>query len=145
MFMLYSVVTGITFSVYFLAFTAESIASTFFITAGTFVLMSVYGWMTKNDLTKFGNLLLMVLVGIIIATIVNLFVHSSMLNWVVSYLGVAVFVGLVAWDTQKIKTLAYYEDNEVTQKLAIAGALTLYLDFINLFVMLLRLLGDRNR
>ena len=145
MFMLYSVLTGITFSVYFLAFTAESIASTFFITAGTFMLMSAYGWMTKKDLTKFGNLLLMVLVGVIIATLVNLFIHSSLLNWLVSYVGVAVFVGLVAWDTQKVKSLAYFEDNEMTQKLAIAGALTLYLDFINLFVMLLRLFGDRNR
>ena len=141
--MLYSVLTGLTFSVYFLAFTAESIASTFFITAGTFAVMSIYGFVTKRDLTKIGNLALMALIGMIIASVVNIFLHSTMLNWIVTYIGVLVFVGLIAWDTQKIKALASAQDNEFTQKLAICGALSLYLDFINLFIMLLRIFGQR--
>lgn len=143
LFMLYSVLTGITFSIYFLVFTAESIASTFFVTAGTFGAMSLYGYFTKTDLTRLGNLCLMVLVGIIIASIVNFFLKSETLYWVVTYIGVIVFIGLIAWDTQKIKALANADDNEHTQKLAILGALTLYLDFINLFIMLLRILGKR--
>lgn len=143
LFMLYSFLTGVTFSVYFLAFTTESIASTFFITAGTFGVMSLYGYLTKSDLTKLGNLCIMVLVGIIIASIVNFFMHSETLYWVVTYAGVLVFIGLIAYDTQKIKALATFEDNEQTQKWAICGALTLYLDFINLFLMLLRILGKR--
>ncbi len=143
LFMLYSVLTGVTFSVYFLAFTAESIASTFFITAGTFAIMSIYGFVTKRDLTRLGNLAFMALIGIVIASVVNIFLHSSVLNWIVTYVGVLVFVGLVAWDTQKIKALVALEDNEFTQKLAIAGALSLYLDFINLFIMLLRIFGQR--
>lgn len=143
LFMLYSVLTGITFSIYFFIFTAESIASTFFITAGTFGAMSLYGYFTKTDLTKLGNLALMVLVGIIIASVVNFFLKSETLYWVVTYVGVVVFIGLIAWDTQKIKALARMEDNEHTQKWAILGALTLYLDFINLFIMLLRILGKR--
>ena len=143
LFMLYSVLTGITFSVYFLAFTAESIASTFFITAGTFAAMSVYGFITKTDLTKWGNLFLMGLIGIVIASIVNLFLHNETVYWVVTYAGVLVFTGLTAYDTQKIKALAYAPDNEHTQKLAICGALSLYLDFINLFIMLLRIFGQR--
>lgn len=143
LFMLYSVLTGLTFSVYFLAFTAESIASTFFITAGTFAVMSIYGFLTKRDLTKIGNLAFMALIGMIIASVVNIFLHSTVLNWMVTYIGVLVFVGLIAWDTQKIKALMYTEDNEFTQKLAICGALSLYLDFINLFIMLLRIFGQR--
>lgn len=143
LFMLYSVLTGMTFSVYFLAFTAESIASTFFITAGTFAVMSIYGFVTKRDLTKIGNLAFMALIGIVIASVVNIFLHSTALSWVVTYVGVLVFVGLVVWDTQKIKALAYAENNEFTQKLAICGALSLYLDFINLFIMLLRIFGQR--
>lgn len=143
LFMLYSFLTGVTFSVYFLAFTTESIASTFFITAGTFGVMSLYGYLTKSDLTKLGNLCIMVLIGIIIASIVNFFMHSETLYWVVTYAGVLVFIGLIAYDTQKIKALATFEDNEQTQKWAICGALTLYLDFINLFLMLLRILGKR--
>ena len=135
--------TRLTFSVYFLAFTAESIASTFFITAGTFAVMSIYGFVTKRDLTKIGNLALMALIGMIIASVVNIFLHSTMLNWIVTYIGVLVFVGLIAWDTQKIKALASAQDNEFTQKLAICGALSLYLDFINLFIMLLRIFGQR--
>lgn len=143
LFMLYSFLTGVTFSVYFLAFTTESIASTFFITAGTFGVMSLYGYLTKSDLTKLGNLCIMVLIGIIIASIVNFFMHSETLYWVVTYAGVLVFIGLIAYDTQKIKALATFEDNEQTQKWAICDALTLYLDFINLFLMLLRILGKR--
>lgn len=144
LFMLYSFLTGVTFSVYFYLFTQESIASTFFITAGTFGAMSLYGYFTKSDLTKLGNLCLMVLVGIILASLVNLFMHSETLYWIVTYVGVLVFIGLIAYDTQKIKALATLENNEHTQKLAICGALSLYLDFINLFLMLLRLLGKRN-
>lgn len=144
LFMLYSFLTGVTFSVYFYLFTQESIASTFFITAGTFGAMSLYGYFTKSDLTKLGNLCLMVLVGIILASLVNLFMHSETIYWIVTYIGVLVFIGLIAYDTQKIKALATLENNEHTQKLAICGALSLYLDFINLFLMLLRLLGKRN-
>lgn len=143
LFMLYSVLTGITFSIYFYIYTAESIASTFFITAGTFGAMSLYGYFTKSDLTKLGNLCIMALVGIIIASLVNIFLKSETMYWVVTYIGVLVFIGLVAYDTQKIKALAQMDSNEHTQKLAICGALTLYLDFINLFLMLLRILGKR--
>lgn len=143
LFMLYSVLTGVTFSVFFLAFTATSIASTFFITAGTFAVMSLYGYFTKADLTKLGNLMMMALIGIIIASVVNIFLKSEMMYWIVTYIGVVVFVGLIAYDTQKIKALAQAEDNEMTQKLAICGALSLYLDFINLFIMLLRIFGQR--
>lgn len=143
LFMLYSVLTGITFSIYFLAFTAESIASTFFITAGTFAVMSLYGFLTKTDLTKLGNLCLMALFGLIIASVVNIFLKSETMYWIVSYVGVLIFIGLIAYDTQKIKALAYTQENEHTQKLAICGALALYLDFINLFIMLLRIFGQR--
>ena len=143
LFMLYSVLTGVTLSILFVAYTSASIASTFFITAGTFAVMSVYGYFTKTDLTKMGNMLGMALIGIIIASIVNIFMQSSVMYWIISYVGVAVFTGLIAYDTQKIKALAYEEDNEHTQKLALCGALSLYLDFINLFIMLLRILGDR--
>ena len=108
-----------------------------------FSVMSIYGFVTKRDLTKIGNLALMALIGMIIASVVNIFLHSTMLNWIVTYIGVLVFVGLIAWDTQKIKALASAQDNEFTQKLAICGALSLYLDFINLFIMLLRIFGQR--
>lgn len=143
LFMLYSFLTGVTFSVYFYLFTSESIASTFLVTAGTFAAMSLYGYVTKADLTKLGNLCVMALIGIIIASIVNLFMHSETLYWIVTYVGVLIFIGLIAYDTQKIKALATMENNEMTQKLAICGALSLYLDFINLFIMLLRIMGNR--
>lgn len=143
LFMLYSVLTGMTFSVFFLVFTAESIASTFFITAGTFAVMSIYGYVTKSDLTKIGNLCLMALIGILIASVVNIFLKSETMYWIVTYAGVLIFTGLIAYDTQKIKALATLENNEHTQKLAICGALSLYLDFINLFIMLLRIFGQR--
>lgn len=143
LFMLYSLLTGVTFSVFFYVYTAESIASTFFVTAGTFGIMSVYGYVTKKDLTKIGNLCLMALLGLILATVVNFFLASETLYWITTYVGVIIFVGLVAYDTQKLKALSTMEDNEFTQKLAICGALSLYLDFINLFLMLLRILGKR--
>lgn len=143
LFMLYSFLTGVTFSVFFYVYTAESIASTFFVTAGTFAAMSFYGYVTKKDLTKLGNLCMMALVGLIIASIVNLFWANSTLYWVTTYAGVLIFVGLIAYDTQKLKVLATMENNEQTQKLAICGALSLYLDVINLFLMLLRIMGNR--
>ena len=144
-FLLYSVLNGLTFSVLFLIYTSSSIASTFFITAGTFGAMSLYGYFTKTDLTRIGNLAFMGLVGIIIASIANFFLQSEMLYWITSFIGVAVFVGLTAYDTQKIKQMAAYTDadTESGQKSAIMGALALYLDFINLFLMLLRFFGNR--
>lgn len=143
LFVLYSIVNGATLSVIFLAYTMTSIASVFFITAGTFAVMTFIGYTTKTDLTSFGKMLMMGLIGIILATVVNIFIGSSMLNMIVSYVGVVVFVGLTAYDSQKIKKLLYQVDNmsEEAQKLALLGSLTLYLDFINLFLMLLRIFG----
>lgn len=143
LFVLYSIVNGATLSVIFLAYTMTSIASVFFITAGTFAVMAFIGYTTKTDLTSFGKMLMMGLIGIILATVVNIFIGSSMLNMMVSYVGVVVFVGLTAYDSQKIKNLLYQLDNmsEEAQKLALLGSLTLYLDFINLFLMLLRIFG----
>lgn len=143
LFVLYSIVNGATLSVIFLAYTMTSIASVFFITAGTFAVMAFIGYTTKTDLTSFGKMLMMGLIGIILATVVNIFIGSPMLNMIVSYVGVVVFVGLTAYDSQKIKNLLYQVDNmsEEAQKLALLGSLTLYLDFINLFLMLLRIFG----
>jgi len=145
LFLLYAVLNGLTFSVIFLAFTSGSIYTTFLITAGTFGAMSLYGYFTKNDLTKIGNIAIMALIGIIIASVVNIFLHSEMMYWIVSYLGVSIFVALTAYDTQKLKTIAVngFKNNESMEKSAILGALTLYLDFINLFLFLLRIFGDR--
>lgn len=126
LFMLYDVLTGITFSVYFLAFTAESIASAFFITAGTFAAMSIYGFLARSDLTRLGNLCLMALIGMAIASLVNPFLESDTLYRTVSYIGAPVSIGLIAYDTQKIKALATLPGNEATQKLAVCGALSLY-------------------
>ena len=141
----YAILTGLTFSFIFLAYTNSSIASTFVITAGTFGAMSLYGATTKKDLSSWGSFLFMGLIGIIIASVVNIFLHSSMLSWVVSCIGVLVFTGLTAYDTQKILRMNIIgnEGTEEDTKEAIRGALTLYLDFINLFLMLLRLMGDR--
>ncbi len=137
----------------FLIYTAESIATVFFITAGMFAIVSTYGFVTKTDLTKVGNLALMALIGIIIASVVNIFLQSSALYWIVTYLGVIVFVGLIAYDTQRIKRMANgfataTVDGEeqmvqLQSKATVIGALALYLDFINLFLMLLRILGNR--
>ncbi|WP_347253037.1 Bax inhibitor-1/YccA family protein [Leminorella grimontii] len=146
LFMLYSVLTGLTLSSVFIVYTSASIASTFFITAGTFGAMSVYGYTTKRDLTKLGSLMVMGLIGILLASIVNIFLKSAPLYWAITYIGVIVFVGLTAYDTQKLKAIgesASMDDRESYRKNSIMGALTLYLDFINLFLMLLRILGDR--
>lgn len=145
LFLLYAVLNGLTFAIIFLIYTSGSISSTFLITAGTFGTMSLYGYFTKRDLTKLGNIAMMALIGIIIASIVNIFLHSAMLNWIVSYLGVAIFIGLTAYDTQKLKTIAAngFKNDENMEKSAILGALTLYLDFINLFLFLLRIFGNR--
>ena len=146
LFIIYSILNGATLSVIFLAYTASSIANTFFITAGTFAATGIYGYVTKKDLSSLGSLCIMRVIGLIIATVVNIFLASDALTMVISYIGVALFVGLTAYDTQKIKRLLLSNDmevNEETQKIALLGALTLYLDFINLFLYLLRILGDR--
>lgn len=146
MFIIYSILNGATLASIFLIYTMSSIASTFFVTAGTFGVMALYGYVTKTDLTRIGNICLMALIGLIIATVVSLFWNNSMLEMIISYIGVILFVGLTAYDSQKIKRLLMDKDIEVTeetQKIALLGALTLYLDFINLFLYLLRLLGDR--
>jgi len=145
LFLLYSALNGLTFSILFLVYTAGSIASTFFITAGTFGVMSAYGYFTKTDLTSWGNILFMGLIVIIIASVVNIFWHSETLYWGITYIGVLVFVGLTAYDTQKIKkmSLKLDVDSEEGSKGAIMGALALYLDFINLFIMMLRIFGNR--
>lgn len=144
LFIAYSIVNGATLSVIFMAYTMTSIASVFFITAGTFAAMAFIGYTTKTDLTSLGKILFMGLIGIIIATVVNIFIGSSMLNMIVSYIGVVIFVGLTAYDSQKIKNMLYEADSlsEDAQKLALLGSLTLYLDFINLFLMLLRIFGN---
>lgn len=143
-FLAYSFLNGLTLSVVFLSYTKSSIASTFFVTAGTFAAMSLYGYFTKKDLSSWGNLFFMALIGLIIATIVNVFWANTTLYWIITYAGVLIFVGLTAYDTNRIKQmLANQEVNEGTQKLALLGALTLYLDFINMFLYLLRIFGDR--
>lgn len=146
MFLLYSALSGVTFSVIFLSYTRASIASTFFVTAGTFGAMSVYGHVTKRDLTAWGSFLFMGLIGVVIASLVNLFLHSPAVYWISTYCGILVFVGLTAYDTQKIKALAWhgFGSEEAEKKAAIIGALQLYLDFINLFLLLLRF-SDRRR
>jgi hypothetical protein len=141
----YSALNGLTLAVIFLVYTTGSIASTFFVTAGTFGVMSIYGYTTKSDLSKWGNLLFMGLIGLVIASIVNLFMKSTMLYWITTYVGVVIFVGLTAYDTQKIKNanIIGNEGTEEDSKEAIMGALTLYLDFINLFLYLLRIFGRK--
>lgn len=145
MFVAYSVINGALLSSIFLVYTAASITSVFFITAATFATMALIGYTTKTDLTSVGKLLFMALIGLIIATVVNIFVGSSMLTMICSYVGVLIFVGLTAYDSQKIKHMLQQapDAGEASQKLALLGALTLYLDFINLFIYLLRIFGDR--
>ena len=145
LFILYSVVNGATLSVIFVAYSMGTISKVFFITAGTFAVMAFIGYTTKKDLTSMGKILFMALIGIIIATIVNIFLKSSGLEMIVSYLGVLIFVGLTAYDSQKIKNMLLMapDAGEGAQKLALLGALTLYLDFINLFIYLLRIFGRR--
>ena len=141
----YSVLNGLTLSVIFLGYTSTSIAGTFFIAAGMFGAMAVYGLVTKRDLSGLGSFLLMGLVGIIIASIVNIFLNNSSVHWMISVLGVLIFTGLTAYDVQKIKRIGeegiLAQGDEVVRKGTVMGALTLYLDFINLFLMLLRFFG----
>ncbi len=140
----FSAVMGLSMASIFIMYTGASVARVFFITSGTFAAMSLYGYTTKKDLSKFGSFLFMGLIGIIIASVVNMFIQSSVMQFVISVIGVIVFVGLTAYDTQKIKNIyAETDGSEVSTKKAVMGAVTLYLDFINLFMMLLRLLGDR--
>ena len=145
MFALYSVLNGVTMSFIFIAYTSTSIATAFFVTAGMFAVMSFIGFVTKKDLSSFGSFFTMALIGLIIASVVNIFLNSSVMYWIITYVGVLLFVGLTAYDTQKIKQmLIEYGDevNDSTQKLALIGSLSLYLDFINLFLYILRLFGN---
>ena len=146
MFFAYSFLNGLTISTIFLIYTKASIANTFFITAGTFAAMSLYGYTTKRDLTSMGSFLMMGLIGIIIASFVNFFFRSPAFYWLITYAGIAIFVGLTAYDAQKIKEMAYagFSGSEEERKGAVIGALRLYLDFINLFLLLLRIFGRRS-
>ena len=145
MFILYSVINGALLSYIFLVYTASSVAAVFFITAGTFGAMALVGYTTKTDLTSIGKYLFMALIGLIIATVVNVFIKSEGFTYILSYIGVLIFVGLTAYDSQKIKQMLIQapDAGESAQKLALLGALTLYLDFINLFIYLLRIFGKR--
>jgi len=146
MFFAFSVLMGMSLSFILLAYTAASVFSTFVVTSGTFGLMALVGYTTKTDLTKFGSILMMGVVGIILASIVNMFMHSGTMEYIISILGVLIFTGLTAYDVQKLKRIGMavgeYQGTEI-EKLSIMGALTLYLDFINLFLFLLRFMGDR--
>lgn len=143
----YSILNGVTMSFIFMAYTTESIAQTFLITAGTFGAMSLVGFFIKKDLSGLGRMLIMLLIGLIIASVINIFLASSTMAVILNYLGVIIFVGLTAYDTQKIKQMlqysSYYGISEQTQKMALLGSLTLYLDFINMFLYLLRIFGNR--
>ncbi len=147
LFVIYSVLNGVTLSFIFIAYTPASIVSTLFVCAGTFVACSIFGFVTKRDLTSLGGFMFMGLIGIIIASLVNLFIQSSAITTIISYIGVLVFVGLTAYDTQKLKNMAMTQpaglEAGVIRKGAIMGALSLYLDFINLFLMLLYIMGGR--
>jgi uncharacterized protein len=144
LFLGYAALNGLVLSMIFLAYTTASIASTFFVTAGTFGAMSAYGYLTKRDLSGMGGFLFMALIGIILASVVNLFWANSTLYWIITYAGVLIFVLLTAYDTQKIKRMTeQVRDEQGERRVAIYGALTLYLDFINLFLFLLRILGNR--
>lgn len=145
MFVLYSLVNGVTMSFIFLEYTTSSVTSVFLITAGTFAAMAVFGYFTKTDLTSMGKILMMALIGVVIATIVNIFTKSAGLTVILNYIGVLVFVGLTAYDSQKIKQMLQMapDASEGSQKIALLGAMSLYLDFINLFLYLLRIFGSR--
>ena len=144
LFYLYSVLNGVTLTPIFLAYTFSSISQTFLITSLTFGAMTAFGYFTKQDLSKFGSFLSMALIGLIVASLINLFMGSSTLEWIISLAGVAIFIGLTAWDTQKIKEMASMTDPSQVGKVATLGALILYLDFINLFLYLLRFFGSRD-
>jgi hypothetical protein len=145
-FVLYSVLMGASLSFIFLAYTGASIAKTFVITSAMFGFMGFVGYTTKTDLSKFGSIMMMGLVGIIIASVVNMFMRSGTMDYIISFIGVLIFTGLTAYDVQKLKRIGagISGENETTRKLTIMGALTLYLDFINLFLFLLRFFGNRN-
>ncbi len=144
LFMVYAALNGFTLSPLLMAYTAASVTKAFTLACVTFVAASAYGHLTKRDLTSLGSFMFMGLIGIILATVVNIFLRSPMVDFIVSYLGVVIFIGLTAFDTQKLRGMLSQAANEVTvSKMAIFGALTLYLDFINLFIMLLRIVGDR--
>jgi len=147
LFFAYSALNGVTISIIFLIYTSASIASTFVLCAATFGAMSAYGYTTKTDLSTMGSFLMMALIGLIIASMVNLFLLSPAIYWLTTYAGILIFVGLTAWDTQKIKNMAQgqFGDEAMASKASIMGALILYLDFINLFLYLLRLFGSRRR
>ena len=142
MFYLFAIVNGLTLSTIFAVYTAGSIAKTFFICAGVFGAMSIYGYTTKSDLSKMGSLLIMALFGLIIASVVNIFWGNSTMDWIISFIGVAIFIGLTAWDTQQIKQMAQLMPASAAGHLATLGALSLYLDFINMFLYLLRFFGS---
>jgi uncharacterized protein len=145
LFIAYAALNGLTLSALFLVYTYTSIAQAFLATAATFLVMSLYGSTTKRDLSTVGNLLVMALIGFFIGSIINLFWANSALYWVLTYLGIAIFIGLTAWDTQQIKQIIQQaQDDTSARRLAIIGALKLYLDFINLFVLLLRVFGSRD-
>jgi FtsH-binding integral membrane protein len=141
----YATLVGVTFSILMVVYTASSIASTFGITACTFGIMTLFGYTTHRDLTKLGNLLIMALIGLVIAMLVNIFLNNPAIYWVTTFVGILIFIGLVAYDTQKLKqmSLAVSQDGQVAAKASIIGALSLYLDFINLFLLLLRIFGRR--
>ena len=144
LFYAYAILNGITLAPIFFIYTGSSIAFTFFVTAGVFLAMSIYGYTTKSDLTKFGTYLIMGLFGLIACSIINIFWANSTMDWIISFAGVIIFIGLTAWDTQKIKQMAIETDEVNAGKLATLGALSLYLDFINLFLYLLRFFGSRD-
>ena len=142
LFYLYSILNGATLSCIMLVYTQASIVLTFAITAGVFGTMAIYGYVTKSDLSKFGSFMTMALFGLIICIVVNMFMHSSTMEWIISFAGVVIFIGLTAWDVQKIKRMAAMSDASNEGKVATLGALSLYLDFINLFLYLLRFFGN---
>lgn len=142
LFYAYSILNGLTLSCIVLVYTSASIVMTFAITAGVFATMAIYGYVTKNDLTKFGSFMTMALFGLIICIVVNMFMHSSTMEWIISFAGVVIFIGLTAWDVQKIKRMAMMTDYNNASKLATIGALSLYLNFVNLFLYLLRFFGN---
>lgn len=146
LFALYSILNGVMLSSIFLLYSTAIISKVFFITAGTFGVTALYGYATKKDLSSLGNILFMALIGLVIATVVNVFMKSAMFDLIMSYIGVIIFVGLTAWDSQKIKHMMMVQQDadESAQKLALIGALSLYLDFINLFLYLLRIFGRSN-
>lgn len=143
MFFGYAALTGVTFSTLFLAYTASSIAATFFVTAGAFAGLSIFGAATRADLSAVGRFGMFALIGLVLASVVNMFMHSSGLDWLITFVGVVLFAALTAYDTQRLKAL--FQSEATAANLPLAGALTLYLDFINMFLFLLRLFGDRRR